>query len=175
MRDRIRSRAQDLNIEKSVATKKAIEEATARAMAKEEAPTLDLSAFGASDDEDMSSSEDLTDDEREELDKYTKQGLLEQIKEEFSNVKWPTPGAALRLAGFMMIIFVLTAAYILKLDETVRYLYTEWGLIPKPDAEYDFSGLALPKGWENDMDSTADTVTGMMRQSVGDVADAIQQ
>lgn len=175
MRDKIRSRAQGLNMEKSEATRKAIEEATSRAMAKEEAQPLDLSAISDETDVDLDQIPDLTEDEREEVESFTKMSIADKFKEEISNVKWPTLGAAVRLAGFMVVIFVVTATYILKVDETLRTIYTDLGLIPIPGTKMDYSDLSLPEGWEKDMDSMGDTVTELVKQSVDEITDAIQQ
>ena len=147
MKDRIRARAKDLNMEKSVASQQAIQEATARAMNREEPRPLDLTAFTLEDDQD-----ELTEDEKETIDRISQMPWLDQMKEELQNTKWPSAGATIRQTGFMLVIFVFTALYILKLDEAVRTWYTNWGLIPRPDQVYDFSDLELPEKWTEYMD-----------------------
>eukprot|EP00591_Stephanopyxis_turris_P000281 CAMPEP_0195521604 /NCGR_PEP_ID=MMETSP0794_2-20130614/19030_1 /TAXON_ID=515487 /ORGANISM="Stephanopyxis turris, Strain CCMP 815" /LENGTH=242 /DNA_ID=CAMNT_0040651189 /DNA_START=328 /DNA_END=1056 /DNA_ORIENTATION=+ len=170
MRERIRARASSLDIEKSVATAKAIEEANARAIAREE-PSSSPEAFGsvpagAEAEQSLNLDAimtggvgednafgDLTDEEREEIEQLTKINIIAQVKDELSNAKWPTVGATLRQTAFMFFIFLVTAGYVLKLDEIVRTVYTDAGLIPRPDEVYDFSDLTLPDSWTDNMDS----------------------
>lgn len=155
MRDKIRDRATDLNIEKSVTTRKAIEDANRRAMNREESPEVDLSKIGfgsiGADPED-----ELSDEEMALIDKTSQMSVFGQATEEFNAAKWPGLGETVRQTGFMLVIFVFTAGYILFLDETVRNLYTNFGLIPSPDQVFDYSDLELPEGWtemmnENDL------------------------
>jgi len=155
MRDKIRARATDLNIEKSVTTQKAIEEANRRAMAREEPQELDLSKFGmgtiGEDPED-----ELTDKQMESIDKSSQMSILDQASEEFNNARFPTFGATLRQTAFMLVIFSFTATYILFLDGFVRDFYTDvLKIIPGPDAVFDYSDLDLPDGW-TDMMNEAD-------------------
>lgn len=155
MREKIRSRASDLQIEKSVTTRKAIEEANRRAVAREEPQELDLSKFGlgsiGQDPED-----ELTEEEMVKIDATGQKNLFEQAIDELNSAKFPGVGATIRQTGFMLIIFAFTAGYILLLDETVRNLYTDNGLIPRPDQVFDYSDLEMPEGWtdmmnENDL------------------------
>ena len=69
MRERIRARAGDLNVEKSVATAEAIKQATQRAIAGEaaESATVDLSKFGENLLENPE--DELTDEQKAEIDK----------------------------------------------------------------------------------------------------------
>jgi preprotein translocase subunit SecE len=158
MRSRIRARAADLNVKKSVATVEAIKEATQRAAAGEEAatPTVDLSKFSSSlaspteeDPEDV-----LTDEQKKEIDKVGQLPIWEQVGEELKNTKFPTPSATLKQALLMVVIFVVTAGVILKADEVLRYLITEWGFIPRPGETFDFSDLSLPEGFTDSMTDT---------------------
>lgn len=156
MRDQIRARASDLNIEKSVTTQKAIEEANRRAVAREESPEVDLSKIvmgglgGDSEPED-----ELTDEEMASIDKVGQMGLWGQVLSEFEGTKFPGVGATVRQTGFMFVIFVVTSTAILLADETVRNLYTDLGFIPRPDQVFDYSDLELPDGW-SDMMTDAD-------------------
>jgi preprotein translocase subunit SecE len=149
MRDRIRARASELNMEKSKATSQAIEAATARALNMEEPQALDMSKFTLDNDED-----ELTPDEKKIIDRISQMNWIDQAKEEFAATKWPSAGATLRQAGLMLVIFTITALYILKLDEVVRTVYTSNGLIPPPDAVFDFSDLELPEKWTEMMDAS---------------------
>ena len=86
MRAKIRARASQEGIEKSVATKKAIEEATQRAMSGTSSATpdtmLDLSGFGEKFTDD--GTDELTPEEQAEIDKIANMPLFDQLKEELS-------------------------------------------------------------------------------------------
>lgn len=159
MRDKIRSRASDLNMNKSVATQEAIKSATQQAMAGEAAatPTVDLSKFN---DNLLSDPEDeLTDEQMKEIDKVGQMNILDQVKEELNNTRFPTPGATLKQAGLMLVIFLVTAGIILKVDEFLRFQYTDWGFIPKSGEVLDYSDLTLPEGFTEQM--TDDDLAGL--------------
>ena len=152
MREKIRARATDLNIEKSVTTQKAIEEANRRAMAREDPQELDLSKFGmgtiGEDPED-----ELSEEQMAAIDKASKMSIFEQAIEEFKNARFPTFGATLRQTAFMLVIFAFTSTYILFLDGFVRDFYTDvLKIVPGPDAVFDYSDLDLPDGWTDMMD-----------------------
>jgi len=166
MRERIRSRASSIGVEKSVTTAEAIKRANVRALsgASSESPELDLSAFGGmpkspfkTDDEE--DEEDLPEEEKRQIDPVGSKNLLQQAREELSNVKWPSLGSTLRLTGIMLLIFIITAAYILALDNVLRTAFTEWGLIPKPDQVFDFTDLDLPDKFTEFM--TDEDITSM--------------
>jgi len=148
MRARIRARANQEGIEKSLATKQAIEEATRRAMAGQKPATadtmLDLSGFG---DKFEDGTDELTPEEQAEIDKIASMPLWDQLKEELANTRFPTPVAVFQTACLMALIFAVSATLILKGDSTIRDLYTNWGFIPRPDEVYDFSDLELPDGF----------------------------
>lgn len=150
MRENIRSRATDLNMNKSVATQESIKSATQKAMAGEAAstPTVDLSKFSDS----LSDPEDeLTNEQMAEIDKVGQMNIIEQIKEEVKNTRFPSPDATLKQAGLMIVIFLVTATLILKADEFLRFQYTDWGFIPKSGEVLDYSDLTLPEGFTDQM------------------------
>jgi len=152
MRDKIRARASTLNIEKSVTTQKAIEEASRKAMAREEPQELDLSKFGmgtiGEDPED-----ELTEEQKKSIDEAGQMDLIGQAMEEFKNAKFPGVGATLRQTAFMLVIFAFTSTYILFLDGTLREFFTDvLKIIPGPDSVFDYSDLELPPGWSENMD-----------------------
>lgn len=151
MREKIRARASDLNMNKSVATQEAIKAATQKAAAGEEAsqPTVDLSKF--SDNVFDDPEDELTDEQMKEIDKVGQMSIIEQIKEELKNTKFPTPDATLKQAGLMIVIFLVTATLILKADEFLRFQYTEWGFIPRSGEVLDYSDLTLPEGFTDQM------------------------
>lgn len=154
MRTRIRSRASDLNMKKSVATAEAIKAATQRAAGEEAAtPTVDLSSFASSlsadDDEDPETL--LTDEQKKEIDKVGQMPIMDQIQEEFKLTKFPTASATLKQALLMVTIFLVTAGIILKADEVLRYQITEWGFIPRPGEVFDYGDLSLPEGFTDAM------------------------
>lgn len=158
MRSRIRARASDMNIKKSVATAEAIKQATQRAQAGEEAatPTLDLSSFSSSITPDAEEDPEavLTEEQKKEIDKVGQLSILEQVQEEFKNTKFPTASATLKQALLMVVIFIVTAGIILKADELLRYQITEWGFIPRPGEVFDYSDLSLPEGFTDSMTDT---------------------
>jgi len=161
MRAKIRARADSEGIEKSVATKQAIEAATRRAMAGQTSATpdqmLDLSGFADKfvDDEE----DELTDEERAEIDKIANMPLLDQVREELAGTRFPTPLAVFQTACVMALIFAVSATLILKMDAVVRDFYMAQGFVPRPDEVYDFGDLELPDGFleqadlENDVGS----------------------
>ena len=129
-----------------------IQKANEQAMSGEK-PLLDLSKFEDDDDD------ELTEEEKKEIDQVGEMNFLEQSLEELKSVKWPSLGSTLRLTGIMLVVFVVTAAYILWLDNTLRTVVTDAGFIPKPDEVLDFSDLELPDGWTEFM--TDDDIGGM--------------
>lgn len=153
LRDRIRSRASELDISKSVTTQEVIQKANEQALSGEK-PLLDLSKF-----EDDSGEDELSDEEKKEIDQVGEMNILQQSIEELKLVKWPSVGSTLRLTGIMFVLFVITAAYILFLDNTLRIVVTNLGFIPRPDDVLDFSDLELPDGWTEFM--TDQDVVGM--------------
>lgn len=163
MRERIRSRASDLNMKKSVATAEAIKAATQRAQAGEDAntPTVDLSKFSSSlgTNQDEDPEDVLTDEQKKEIDKIGQLSIIEQVREELKNTKFPSPGATLKQALLMVVIFIVTAGIILKADELLRYQITEWGFIPRSGEVLDYSDLTLPEGFTDAM--TEDDLANM--------------
>lgn len=174
MRSKIRARASSEGIEKSVATKEAIQEATRRAKAGEAFATadqmLDLSGFADKfvDDE----TDKLTEEEQAEIDKIANMPLLDQLQEELSNTRFPTPIAIFQTACVMALIFAVSASLILKGDLVIRTLYMGQGFIPRPEEVYDFSDLNLPDGFleqqdlENELESAVQTATHMADQVI---------
>ncbi|KAL3766520.1 hypothetical protein ACHAWU_000315 [Discostella pseudostelligera] len=173
MRSKIRARASQEGIEKSVATKKAIEEATIRAMSGQSSATpdqmLDLSGFGEKFVDD--GTDELTPEEKAEIDKIANMPILEQIQEELANTRFPTPMAIFQTACVMALIFAVSATLILKGDATIRDLYMDFGFIPRPDEVYDFSDLELPSGFLEQQDLESDI--GSAFKTAGDIADQI--
>lgn len=173
MRSKIRARASSEGFEKSVATKKAIEEATQRAMAGEKSATpdqmLDLSGFANKFVDD--GTDELTEEEQAEIDKIANMPLLEQLQEELSNTRFPTPLAVFQTACVMALIFAVSATLILKGDATIRDIYMGQGFIPRPDEVYDFSDLNLPDGFleQQDLEGNLESVF----QQATDIADEI--
>eukprot|EP00571_Detonula_confervacea_P005889 CAMPEP_0172330916 /NCGR_PEP_ID=MMETSP1058-20130122/61655_1 /TAXON_ID=83371 /ORGANISM="Detonula confervacea, Strain CCMP 353" /LENGTH=308 /DNA_ID=CAMNT_0013048153 /DNA_START=204 /DNA_END=1130 /DNA_ORIENTATION=+ len=173
MRSKIRARASSEGFEKSVATRKAIEEATQRAMAGTTSATadqmLDLSGFADKFVDD--GTDELTAEEQIEIDKIASMPIWEQIQEELANTRFPTPVAIFQTACVMALIFAVSATLILKGDATIRDIYMGYGFIPRPDEVYDFSDLDLPDGFmeQQDLESTV----GSVLKSATDIADQI--
>lgn len=151
MREKIRSRASTLDMNKSVATQEAIKAATQRAAAGEAAqtPTVDLSKFSSGLGEDPE--DELTDEQMKEIDKVGQMSIPDQVIEEFKNTRFPSPDATLKQAVLMLVIFIVTAGVILNVDTFLRFQYTDWGFIPKSGEVLDYSDLALPEGFTDQM------------------------
>jgi len=173
MRSKIRARASEEGFEKSVATKKAIEEATQRAMAGQSSATpdqmLDLSGFGEKFVDD--GTDELTAEEQAEIDKIANMPLWEQVGEELANTRFPTPLAIFQTACVMALIFAVSATLILKGDATIRDLYMNQGFIPRPDEVYDFGDLELPDGFLEQQDLEGDL--GSALKAATDTVDQI--
>ncbi|EJK76054.1 hypothetical protein THAOC_02205 [Thalassiosira oceanica] len=175
MRAKIRARAAEENIEKSVATAQAIQEATQRAMAGQSSATpdtmLDLSGFAEKLDD---GTDELTEEEQAEIDKLLDKSLIEQVQEELTNTRFPTPIAVFQTACVMFLIFAVSATLILKGDVFIRDFYTGLGFIPRPDEVYDFSDLELPDGFLEQVDlESASDVGGQVVEEATKVADSI--
>lgn len=174
MRSKIRARASSEGIEKSVATRQAIEEATRRAMAGETPATpdqmLDLSGFADKIVNDET--EKLTEEEQAEIDKISNMPLLKQLQEELSNTRFPTPVAIFQTACVMALIFAVTATLILKGDSFIRNVYMGQGFIPRPNEVYDFTDLNLPDGFleqqnlESNLEKVVEKVTDIAGQNI---------
>ena len=151
MREKIRSRASTLDMNKSVATQEAIKAATQRAAAGEaaETPTVDLSKFSSGLGEDPE--DELTDEQMRDIDKVGQMSIPDQVVEEFKNTRFPSPDATLKQAILMLVIFIVTAGVILNVDTFLRFQYTDWGFIPKSGEVLDYSDLALPEGFTDQM------------------------
>lgn len=175
MRSKIRARASnELGIEKSITTKKAIEEATQRAMTGQSSATsdqmLDLSGFGekfVGDD----GTDELTPEEKADIDAIANMPYIDQIREELANTRFPTPLSVFQTACVMALIFVVSATLILKGDAAIRDLYTSFGFIPRPDEVYDFGDLSLPDGFLEQQDLESDISTTLKMAT--DIADTI--
>ena len=152
MKDRIRARAAELDIEKSVATAEAIKKAEMRAknMAQADDPDLDMSVF---EKRLLSNPEDeLTDEEMAQIDPVGQMNPVQQALEELGQTKFPGPLDVAKTVGFMAVIFAISAFVILKSDEILRELYTNWGFIPAPDQKFNYDEtLKLPADWNKDL------------------------
>jgi len=172
MKDKIRSRASDLGVEKSVATKEAIKVAEKRARLRQVSPTLDLSIFA--DDTPLSENklllnpeDELTEEERSAIDPVGFLPLFEQAASEFKETAFPGPLDIAKTVGFMFVTFAVSATFILKSDEFLRATYIAWGFLPGPGANLDYTDLGLPEDWDKDLDN----LTGVL----ADVISAAKQ
>lgn len=100
--------------------------------------------------------DELSMEERAEVDPVGQKSFVEQGLNELQNAKWPSPMAALREVALMIVIIALTGALIIGWDKVIRTLYTDiLHFIPsKQDlANYmnRFDGLELPTGWTDNM------------------------
>lgn len=93
----------------------------------------------------------MTKEQMADIDKVGQMSLPDQIMEEVKNTKFPSPDATLKQAGLMLVIFLVTAGVILKVDEFLRFQYTDWGFIPKSGEVLDYSDLSLPEGFTDMM------------------------
>lgn len=114
--------------------------------------------------------DELSAEERAEIDPMGQKGFLDQALNELQNAKWPDPASALREVGLMIVVVAVTGALIIGWDKLLRGVYTDvLHFIPSQAdlANYvnRFDGLDLPAGWTdnmNDADISAfsDTVVG---------------
>ena len=100
--------------------------------------------------------DELSMEERAEVDPIGQKSFVEQGLNELQNAKWPTPMAALREVALMIVIIALTGALIIGWDRVIRILYTDiLHFIPSKEdlANYmnRFDGLELPSGWTDNM------------------------
>jgi len=163
MRDKIRARTADLDIEKSVTTAEAIKAATDRALSGEAASasspftpdlskiTDSVSPFSTKADGELDPDDILTDDQKAEIDEIGQMNYWEQAVAEFKYTKFPSSDEILKQAGLMVIIFAVTATVILNVDMALRTQYTDWGLIPRMGETLDYSDLTLPEGFTDQM------------------------
>lgn len=171
MRAAIRERAGELGVEKSEASRIYIEEAAARARAnvgnQQPSSSLDLSQISSGGekksgkdkwDEELPTmmydpADELTEEERKEVDVVGQMSLWEQAQEEIGAAKWPDFGSAVRTLFTMFGVIVLSATLIIGWDRTLRNIYTNAGFIPlKEDIPGNLQeGLELPEGFTNNM------------------------
>jgi hypothetical protein len=100
--------------------------------------------------------DELSPEERAEVDPVSQKGLVEQGLNELQNAKWPSPMAALREVVLMIVIIAVTGAMIIGWDKLIRHVYTDvLHFIPTKEdlAKYmnRFDGLDLPTGWTDNM------------------------
>lgn len=177
MRAAIRARTADLGIEKSKVSADYIEQRKAAAMEAGSARAagensdafggLDLSQIRSTrirspqEDEDLPSmffdpDEQLSDEEKVEVDPLRNKSWIEQGLYEVSQVKWPDWTSALREVGLLVVVVAFTAVIIIGWDRLIRSTYTDvLHLIPTKEelANYAnrFDGLDLPTGWMDNM------------------------
>ena len=153
MKDRIRSRAAEMNIEKSVATADAIKQRELRAknMAAAPDPDLDMSVFEKR--LLMQPEDELSEEEQAEIDPVGEMNLFGQFLDEISNTAYPGPVDVFKTVVLMVLIGGLSSFVILNADAFLKDLYIGWGFIPDPTAEkIDYSEtMTLPPDWEKDL------------------------
>lgn len=199
MRAAIRARADELGVEKDPATQQYIAEAAARAKAavgnKNPGSSLDLSQISTGEepkksggggggnalwDEDMPTmlydpTEELTEEERKEVDQVGQMPILDQVLTELRASKWPDFGSALKQVGIVIMIVVVSAALIIGWDNTLRNFYTDLGFIPRKDEIPGQlqQGLELPEGFTNNMsDEDLSKLTKEMNEAGKSVVDS---
>lgn len=189
MRAAIRARTSEMGLEKSKVTADYIQQKQRQAVEAGVPPAvssqassdvfggLDLSQISSAADaterggsqwsEDMPSmfydpDDELSEEEKDEVDPLRKANPIEQATNELGNAKWPGPAAALREVVVLAVVVAITAVLIISWDKLLREIYTSFGFIPSKEdlANYAsrFDGLDLPKGWTNNM-SEGDVAT----------------
>lgn len=180
MRAAIRARTADLGIERSKVSAEYIQNREKQALAagaqqdREGAAGsifggIDLSKISTDDstirnrgelDENMPTmfydpEEEMTLEERQEVDPIMMKNPFEQAANELSNAKWPTLLSAGREVILMAAVVAFSCLLIIGSDNLLRQFYTSVGFIPSPEdiANYAsrFDGLDLPSGWMNNM------------------------
>lgn len=180
MRAAIRARTADLGIERSKVSADYIQNREKQALSagaqqdREAAAGamfggIDLSKISGDDskvknrgelDEDMPTmfydpDDEMTLEERQEVDPVMMKNLIEQASNELANAKWPTVLSAGREVILMAAVVAFSCLLIIGSDNLLRQLYTYAGFIPSQEdiANYAsrFDGLDLPSGWMNNM------------------------
>lgn len=150
MREAIRKRTQEMGLEKSVISKQIIQEANERAKAGESVQGLDLSKIRGNIPDNMPSmlydpEDEMTEEEKEEVDPVGQMNLIKQAENELTNAKWPGTGAVLREVATMLAVVAVTAALIIFWDRFLREFYTnDLKMIPSKEMiNTRFEGLEL--------------------------------
>ena len=170
MRAAIRARAQDLGVEKSKVSQQYIEDAqkrAAQAQGDNRPGQLDLSQISTGDepgsknnnkwDESMPNmmydpADELSDEEQAEADTVGQMSIIDQAITEIKASKWPDLGSVLREVAIMFVVVAVTGGIIIGSDSALRELYTDIGIIPRPeDIPGQLDDLALPEGFTNNM------------------------
>jgi len=174
MRAAIKARTAELGIEKSKVTADYIKAKTEAALQAGPGGMSDPDQFGGLDlsqisstkkrssdwNEDMPSmfydpDEELTLEEREEIDPIMKKSPWEQAIHEMRLTKWPTMGAALKEVVLVLVLIAVTGVLVIYWDKFIREIYTSLKFIPTKEGIADyasrFDGLDLPKGWTDGM------------------------
>jgi len=181
MRAAVRARTANLGIEKSKVTAEYVQKRQQQAMeagsAQQDRERQQQNVFGGVDlsqirstsdnvknrgqwDEDLPTmfydpEEEMTMEERQQVDPVMTKNILEQAMNELRSAKWPNFAAAGREVVIMAIVVVFSMIIIIGSDNLLRSLYTAMGFIPSPEdlANYAtrFDGLDLPSGWMNNM------------------------
>ena len=181
MRAAIRARTADLGIERSKVSAEYIKNREQQALAgglQQEREAAGAAMFGGIDlskistvesssvrnrgelDENMPTmfydpEDEMTMEERQEVDPVMMQNLLEQTASELKGAKWPTLFSAAREVLIMAVVVAFSCLLIIGSDNLLRELYTKVGFIPSKEdiANYSsrFDGLDLPSGWMNNM------------------------
>ncbi|GAX25779.1 hypothetical protein FisN_8Hh319 [Fistulifera solaris] len=99
--------------------------------------------------------EEMSLEERQEVDPVMMKNPIEQTISELSGAKWPTVWSAGREVLIMFAVVAFSCLLIIGADNLLRQLYTAVGFIPSKEdiANYAsrFDGLDLPPGWMNNM------------------------
>mmetsp|Transcript_118688 Transcript_118688/g.332387 ORF Transcript_118688/g.332387 Transcript_118688/m.332387 type:complete len:303 (-) Transcript_118688:182-1090(-) len=168
----IKERAESLGIEESKLSKDAIKAAEARAQQAalnrgegggQLGQMLDLTQIsntaprGNKDDEDMLSffdepEDEMSEEEMKEADPTGQLSLQEWALYELKETSWPTPLAALKEVLVLVSVIAFTATLIVQWDSFLRTMYTDLGMIPRPeDIMQGSENIVLPEGWTNGM------------------------
>jgi preprotein translocase subunit SecE len=116
--------------------------------------------------------DELSIEERAEVDPIGQKSFIEQGLNELKNAKWPSPIAALREVALMIVIIAITGALIIGWDKVIRTVYTDvLHFIPSKEDLTNymnrFDGLDLPSGWtdnmnEDDISSLSDKISNVI-------------
>ena len=180
MRAAIRARTADLGIERSKVSADYIKNREQQALtagAQQEREAAASAMFGGIDlskistdgssvkvrgelDENMPTmfydpEDEMTAEERAEVDPIMTQNPVEQATNELTNAKWPTLLSAGREVFLMVAVVAFSCLLIIGSDNLLRQVYTATGFIPSKEdiANYasQFDGLDLPAGWMDNM------------------------
>ncbi|GMH60247.1 hypothetical protein TrLO_g15906 [Triparma laevis f. longispina] len=141
MRKRIQDRAKELGVTQTSNSVSSIGETQTSAAEAGRSSELDMSAFSKKEEDYVpkymqafssgKEGRELTDEEKLNADPYANLNILAAMWEESKLIEWPKPAQVVKQALVTAISLVLSVAFIVTLDSTIKVVYQGIGLYPK--------------------------------------------